>query len=131
MIDPENEVYTRVATILRDEFPNINISGEFVNEPSSFPHVSFVLSDNSVVSDRTTMDQEFAQVMFEVNVYSNKKTGKKTEAKKIVKSIDEKMFSMNFRRTALTPVPNLDDGTIYRLVARYVGVTDGEFFYRR
>ena len=131
MIDPENEVYTRVATVLRDEVPNINISGEFVNEPSSFPHVSFVLSDNSVIPEYTSEINEFAQVMFEVNVYSNKKTGKKTEAKKIMKSIDELMFTMNFRRTALTPVPNLDDGTIYRLVARYVGVTDGKYFYRR
>ena len=131
MIDPENEVYTRVATELRTQFPKINISGEYINEPSSFPHVSFVLSDNTIIPDNTTGVQEFAQVMFEVNVYSNKKTGKKTEVKKIMNTIDNEMFLMNFRRTALTPVPNLDDGTIYRLVARYVGATDGKYFYRR
>ena len=131
MIDPENEVYTLVAQLLRTIYPKINLSGEYVNEPSSFPHVSFVLTDNSVIPDMTGMDKELSQVMFEVNVYSNKKTGKKTEAKDIMKVIDTKMFSMNFRRIALNPVPNLEDGTIYRLVARYIGATDGEFFYRR
>ena len=131
MTDPENEVYTLIAELLRTIFPKINVSGEFVNEPSSFPHVSFVLSDNYVIPDLTGMDKELSQITFEVNVYSNKKTGKKTEAKDIMKVIDRKMFSLNFRRTALTPVPNLEDGTIYRLVARYVGATDGEFFYRR
>ena len=85
MIDPENEVYTLVAQLLRTIYPKINISGEYVNEPSSFPHVSFVLTDNSVIPDMTGMDKELSQVMFEVNVYSNKKTGKKTEAKDIMK----------------------------------------------
>ena len=47
------------------------------------------------------------------------------------KAIDEKMFSMNFRRLAFTPVPNLEDATIYRIIARYSAATDGENFYRR
>lgn len=70
-------------------------------------------------------------VMFEINVYSNKSEGKKTECKSIAKAIDEKMFSMNFRRLAFTPVPNLEDATIYRIIARYSAATDGENFYRR
>lgn len=69
-------------------------------------------------------------VMFEINVYSNKSEGKKTECKSIAKAIDEKMFSMNFRRLAFTPVPNLEDATIYRIIARYSAATDGENFYR-
>ena len=131
MTDCENEVYTRVAKVLREKFPGIDIAGEYVNAPSSFPHVSITQSDNSVITEQTTGCAEMAQVMFEVNVYSNKTEGKKTECKSIMKEIDKVLFSMNFKRLALTPVPNMEDATIYRLVARYRVATDGKYFYRR
>lgn len=131
MIDCENEVYTRIARVLREKFPGINIAGEYVKAPSSFPHVSITQSDNSAVSEKMTGSAEMAQVMFEINVYSNKTDGKKTECKMIAKVIDNVFFGMNFKRLALTPVPNLEDATIYRIVARYRAMTDGQFFYRR
>ena len=131
MIDCENEVYTRVAKVLREKFPGIDIAGEYVNAPSVFPHVSITQSDNAVISGRMTGSAEMAQVMFEVNVYSNKAEGKKTECKTIMNEIDKTLFAMNFKRLALTPVPNMEDATIYRLVARYRVATDGTHFYRR
>lgn len=131
MIDCENEVYTRIARVLRDKFPGINIAGEYVNAPSSFPHVSITQSDNSVVSEQMTGSAEMAQVMFEINIYSNKADGRKTECKDIAKVIDDVMFRMNFKRMALTPIPNMEDATIYRIVARYRAMTDGKHFYRR
>lgn len=131
MIDCENEVYTRIARVLRDKFPGINIAGEYVNAPSSFPHVSITQSDNSVVSEQMTGGAEMAQVMFEINIYSNKADGRKTECKSIAKVIDDVMFKMNFKRIALTPIPNMEDATIYRIVARYRVMTDGKYFYRR
>ena len=131
MIDCENEVYTRIARVLRDKFPGINIAGEYVNAPSSFPHVSITQSDNSVVSEQMTGSAEMAQVMFEINIYSNKADGRKTECKTIAKVIDDVMFKMNFKRMALTPIPNMEDATIYRIVARYRVMTDGKYFYRR
>ena len=131
MIDCENEVYTRIARVLRDKFPGINIAGEYVNAPSNFPHVSITQSDNSVVSEQMTGSAEMAQVMFEINIYSNKADGRKTECKSIAKVIDDVMFKMNFKRMALTPIPNMEDATIYRIVARYRIMTDGKYFYRR
>lgn len=131
MIDCENEVYTRIARVLRDKFPGINIAGEYVNAPSSFPHVSITQSDNSVVSEQMTGSAEMAQVMFEINIYSNKADGRKTECKSLAKVIDDVMFKMNFKRMALTPIPNMEDATIYRIVARYRAMTDGKYFYRR
>ena len=131
MIDCENEVYTRIARVLRDKFPGINIAGEYVNAPSSFPHVSITQSDNSVVSEQMTGSAEMAQVMFEINIYSNKADGRKTVCKAIAKVIDDVMFRMNFKRMALTPIPNMEDATIYRIVARYRAMTDGKYFYRR
>ena len=37
MIDCENEVYTRIVRMLREEFPGINVAGEYTKTPSSFP----------------------------------------------------------------------------------------------
>ena len=131
MIDCENEVYTRIAKVLREKFPGIDVAGEYIPAPSAFPHVSITQSDNSVIDNKTNGSAEMAQVMFEINVYSNKTEGKKTECKAIMKVIDELLFQMNFKRLALTPVPNMEDATIYRLVARYRVATDGKYFYRR
>ena len=93
--------------------------------------MSITQSDNSVVSESMTGSSEIAQVMFEINVYSNKTEGKKTECKEIMKVIDSVLFKMNFKRISLTPVPNMEDASIYRLVSRYRVATDGHYFYRR
>jgi len=45
--------------------------------------------------------------------------------------IDSLLYSMNFRRLSLNPVPNMENASIYRLVARYRVATDGKYFYRR
>ena len=141
MIDPENQVFNTIydtLTTLTDGsgnlvYPDISISGEYVRTPPSFPHVSITMSDSYVAyGEQTTNESEsLAYFMFEVNVYSNKQNGKKSECKAIMQVIDKELFSLNMRRTAMTPVPNLEDATIFRLVARYVGATDGQYFHRR
>ena len=121
MIDIENEVFNRVATRVREQFPDIFMVGEYVKSPSSFPAVSLMEMDNSI--RESTVDsgsnENHANVMYEVNVYSNKTTGKKSECKSIVALIDQEMSAMGFVRSTLTPVPNEYDSTIYRMVGRY------------
>lgn len=133
MIDVESKVYTPIAVALRDAFSGIFVSGEYVKVPSSFPHVSLVEMDNYTSADRldTADEERFSTLMYEVNVYSNKTSGKKSECKKIIGFIDNLMYKMNFKRLSLAPVPNMDDATIYRMTARYRVETDGENFYRR
>lgn len=133
MIDVESKVYTPIAVALRDAFSGIFVSGEYVKAPSNFPHVSLVEMDNYTSADRldTADEERFSTLMYEVNVYSNKTSGKKSECKKIIGFIDDLMYKMNFKRLSLAPVPNMDDATIYRMTARYRVETDGENFYRR
>ena len=107
MNDCENEVYTRVATVLREQFPGINLSGEYVKAPSSFPHVSIVQSDTVTVYMKTTDTRQYDRLLFEINIYSNKAAGKKTECNAIEKEIDRIMIYMNFRRKIMTPVPKM------------------------
>lgn len=121
MIDIESAVFTRVAMKVRESFPNIFMTGEYVNSPPSFPAASLVEMDNSTRADTVDSgsNENHVNVMYEVNVYSNKTVGKKTECKKIIALIDEEMLAMGFSRSTLTPIPNEYDSTIYRMVGRY------------
>lgn len=133
MIDIENQIYTPIAEALRGEFPGISVSGQYVPAPSSFPFVSIVEQDNYSESEHlTSSDREsFATLMYEVTVYSDKATGKKAVCRNIMKFIDDLLYAKNFKRLSLSPIPNLENATIYRLVARYRVETDGTNLYRR
>lgn len=133
MTDPENEVFTRVAEGLREQFPGVNVSGEYVRAPSRFPHVSVVLADCYSLTDRedSSLREALTGLLFEVNAYSDKASGRKAECKRLLDLTGDILARMNFRRIAQTPVPNLEDGSIYRITARFRGATDGKFFYRR
>lgn len=115
------------------EFPGIAVAGEYTNSPTKFPYASIVETDNYIDSRYidSSGEEKIARLMYEVNVYSNKEGVKKSECRKILNSIDKKMYLRNFVRLSMSPVPNLWDATIYRLNARYEGATDGEAMYRK
>ena len=134
MIDIESAVFNLVATRVREVFPDIFMVGEYVKSPPSFPAVSLVEMDNSTRIE--TVDsgsrENHANVMYEVNVYSNKTVGKKSECKAIIALIDEEMLATGFSRATLTPVPNENDSTIYRMVGRYrAAVSSNNTIFRR
>ena len=134
MIDIESSVFDRVATRVREQFPDIFMTGEHVNSPSFFPAASIVEADNGthVETIDSGSNEHHANVMYEVNVYSNKTAGKKSECKSIITLIDEEMLAIGFTRSTLTPVPNEYDSTIYRMVARYRAVvSSNNTIYRR
>lgn len=134
MIDIENAVFNRVATRVREVFPGIFMTGEYVKSPPSFPAASLMEMDNStrIETIDSGSNENHANVMYEVNVYSNKTVGKKTECKAIIALIDEEMLAMGFSRSTLTPVPNENDSTIYRMVGRYrAAVSSKHEIYRR
>lgn len=129
--DIENEVYTKLANILRAEFDTINLSSSYVRTPTAFPHVCIVQQDSINIKQYWTDENEYDEIMFEINIYSNKANSKKTECKAIAKVISNAMAKLNFRRISMNPVPNLEDASIYRIVARFNAVTDGKYIYRR
>lgn len=134
MIDIENIVFNTVAEKVREVFPDIFMAGEYVKSPPSFPAVSLVEMDNSIRIETidSGSNEKHANVMYEVNVYSNKTAGKKSECREILALIDEEMVAMGFSRSTLTPVPNENDSTIYRMVGRYRATvsTDHKIFRR-
>lgn len=134
MIDMENEIFNEVSERVREKYPNIFMTGEYVKSPSSFPCVSLVEADNATFRNSQTSNgkENHAAVMYELNVYSNKTKGKKAECKEIVAFIDEILMELNFTRLMLEPVPNQDEATIYRMLGRYRAViSKNKTIYRR
>ena len=128
MIDIENDVFDYVAKILRAAHTGIDVQAEYVELPARFPHVSIVEADNRVLERmRTEVIENAASVMYEINVYSNKASGKKSEAKAIANTVDDAMSEIGFTRTFREQIPNLNDATIYRIVCRYEAVIDKNF----
>ena len=134
MIDVETEIFDTVSTSVHEKYPKVYMTGEYVKSPPSFPCVSFIEVDNQIYRNTRTTEciENHAQVLYEVNVYSNKKSGKKAECKAIAALIDSKMEALGFTRILLNPVPNEEDATIYRIVARYRAiVSKNKVIYRR
>lgn len=133
MIDIERQIYTPIADALRKQFKGISVSGEYVNAPSKFPYVSIIEQDNYPTPAHLDSGNEelFSTVMYEVNVYSDKAGSNKTVCREIMGFIDKMLYAWNFTRISLSPIPNLENGTIYRLNARYRAETDGKTIYRR
>ena len=134
MIDYENDIFNAVATVVREKHPDIYMVGEYVKIPPKFPCTSLVEMDNQSYqrTEDSGSSENHVSVMYEVNIYSNKKVGKKSECKEIAAFIDEQMLALGFARTMLQPIPNLDDATIYRMVGRYSAIIskDKEIFRR-
>ena len=134
MINVENEIFSRVAKAVRDAYPSAFVSGEHLRTPPKFPFVSLIEMSNTAY-DRTQTDgdlENHASLMYEVNVYSNKASGKKSECKAIAALIDNEFATLGFSRTMLQPIPNMDDATIYRITGRYTAVVSKEKkLYRR
>lgn len=125
MIDFENKIYTRVVARVQASHGDVEFSGMDERLPSKFPFVSLVEADSTTRTD--TIDsgsfENHINVMYEVNVYSNKASGRKSECKAILATIDDEFIRMGFARTMRNPV-SMDDATIYRMVARYTGAID-------
>ena len=134
MIDVENEIFNYVATQVRKVYPGMYMVGEYVKSPSKFPCISLIETDNQVytASRDSSNTENHAVVMYEVNVYSNKSSGKKSECKTLIALVDSLMQNLGFTRTVLTPVPNEADATIYRMTARYRAIVSKDStIYRR
>lgn len=132
MIDVESLVFDKVATAIRTAYPNAYVVGEYVEAPSTFPCVCIVEDSNTTYtrSQDNALSENHANLMYSVDVFSNKQTGKKLEAKAIAKIADEELQKLKMTRTFMGQTPNVDR-SIYRITARYTvvvakGVTSGE-----
>ncbi|MBO7132251.1 hypothetical protein J6V85_03300 [Candidatus Saccharibacteria bacterium] len=117
MIDIFNQVFTKIYDGVGN---TATVKGEYIPVSSQFPCVTVEEMDNYVYTDSSDENLEnHAWLMYEINVYSNKKNGRKSECRALMATVDEIMLSNGFTRIMMSPIPNQHDATIYRIVARY------------
>ena len=120
MINIEPIVFDTVYKAVKAKFPKAEIKSVYVESAAEFPCVCIVEDDNRTF--KKTLDESLmehhAELLYTITVYSNKKSGKKEEARAIAKVVDETMQNMKFTRTMLNQIPNIDQ-RIYRIVGRY------------
>ena len=134
MIDIETELFNTVATIVRNAHTGVYVTGSYNPSPSSFPCVSIVEIFNAVYRNTSTNvnEENHAAVTYEVNVYSNKQNGRKAECKAILNTVDVALANLGFTRRMAEPIPNMEDATVYRMLARYRAVVGSDStIYRR
>ena len=129
MIDIENLVVDTITKAIEaSSYSSTDVVSDYTDTPSSFPCVSVIEADNYTY--RRTQDNDLKEhhtnVMYEVNVYSNKAEESKSEAKAILEIVDSAFQNIKFTRIFKNNIPNKDK-TIYRIVARYEAVI-GEGF---
>lgn len=134
MIDVNNEVFTNVATRVRDQHTGTTVTGEYTRMPSKFPTVTLDEIQNVVVDrlEDSTNEEKFAGVTYRLQVFSNKQTGKKAEARAIFATADAEMRRMGFRRVTYTTTPEIYESTIYNITATYEAVVSAAgYVYKR
>lgn len=124
--DIEADVFDAIATALETKYGNIFITSEYVHSLERFPAVSLIQEDDAAFLP--ALDSEgshHSQVMFEANVYSNLASGRKSQVKEIMQTIDERMSALGFVRLSRQPMtlPNAET-SIYRMNARYRTIVD-------
>ena len=134
MIDYLNEIFTAVATRLRDKHLGITVTGEYTRMPSKFPAVTLDEIENVTVDrlEDSSVAEKFSGLTYRLQVFSNKQSGKKAEARAIFATADSVMRSLGFRRVTYSTTPEIYESTIYSITATYEAIADaGGVMYKR
>jgi hypothetical protein len=134
MLDFNNEIFTTVAVRVRDQHAGCTVIGEYTRMPSKFPAVTLDETQNVMVDrlEDSSNTENFAGVTYRLQVFSNKRTGKKAEARAIFATADAEMRRIGFRRVTYTTTPEIYDSTIYNISATYEAVVSAAgYVYKR
>jgi hypothetical protein len=102
------------------------MTGEYVRKPSKLPCVALDETQNVTMSNLvdSSREEKHAGVTYKLQVFSNKKGGKKAEARAIFATADKVMLGLGFQRVTYTTTPELYESTIYSITATYEAVVD-------
>ena len=126
MTDIENIIINRIDNVLANGGYSNILGSSYQDLPASFPWVFFEMSDSYENSTyhKSSRQNNYDTVVFEADIYSNKKSGSKAECKKILQIIDAEMASLGFERTTAQPMRPTSEMYTARLFARYRGTVD-------
>ena len=124
MIDFSNEIFDAVAKHLRSLYKGIQVKGEYVATPAKFPTVTIDEIGNVPINLDSATSTKYADVVYRVQVFSNKENGKRAEAREIYKAVDEKLMELGLFAKTFTTTPAIYNSEIYSITATYGGIID-------
>ena len=122
MIDFSNEIFNAVAKHLRSLYKGIQVKGEYVSTPAKFPTVTIDEISNIPVALDSATENKYADVVYRVQVFSNKENGKRAEAREIYKAVDEKLMELGLFAKTFTTTPAIYNSEIYSITVTYGGI---------
>ena len=122
MIDFSNEIFNAVAKHLRSLYNGIQVKGEYVASPAKFPTVTIDEIGNVPVELDSATINKYADVVYRVQVFSNKENGKRAEAREIYKAVDEKLMELGLFAKTFSTTPAIYNSEIYSITATYGGI---------
>lgn len=121
MIDKSNEIFTLVATKLRDEFQGIKVIGESIGVPTEFPTVTIDETYNVPIEEDTRILNQYAHVRYRVQVFTTGNT-KRSNARKIYKVVDEVLQGINLKCKSMSTLPEIYNSNIYQITSSYEAI---------
>lgn len=115
-----NEVYSKVRAAIIAVSANAFVTSTYTPTPSKFPAV-FVREVGSFTPTQyisLNNTEKVKEITLEVQVYSNKKSGAKSEADSLMSAAETALKTQYFYEISSAPVENAD-AAIYRIAARF------------
>ena len=122
MIDYSNEIFNDAATTLRKAVSGITVIGEYVSSPTSFPTVTIDEVSNVPKYRDSAKTEKYTTVRYRVQVFSNKTSGKRAEARSIFNVIDTRLTALGFERKTYTTTPDVYNSSVYQITATFEAV---------
>lgn len=131
MIDVANEVFTAVASAIREQHPTAAVVGENVKMPASFPCVAMDETYNVSAHADSSNEDKFSAVTYRVQVFSTGE-GKRGQARTIFKTVSDAFRGLNLIRKTYTTTPDVYNSSVYQITATFEGHVrqDGMIFRR-
>ena len=131
MIDVSHEIFTAIATLVREKHSPVHVVGENVNVPAQFPCVAIDEIYN-VPSHLDTADEEaFNAVTYRVQVFCTGED-KRAQARAIFDTVSKGCWCLNLMRKTYTTTPTVYNSNIYCISATFEADVrkDGMIFRR-
>lgn len=127
MIDILNPLITRIGDELRKDRPGLYVTGELSeNTRSRFPCVLVEEIDNSDTETDNSGVSPQAFLQYRITVFSNKQSGRISEAREIMSAVDDVMQSINFRKRSFLGQSGLYNNSVYQIETTYSAAADAE-----
>lgn len=122
MLDFSNEIFSAVAENLRSAYKGITVKGEYDPNPAKFPCVTIDEISNTPAHMDSALKNKYANVVYRVQIFSNKSAGKRAEARAIYSTVDDTLMELGLYAKTYTSTPTIYNAEIYSITATFEGV---------